>query len=375
LEYSHFDPEMSFKVLNAIVNIFIEDSARQKREESYGAFKFIDAQVQTYKGQLELAEKKLKDFKAGNLDGTESTVNASIAKFRTNIGELKLEIDEKSNTLVHLKRQLKEESKYLQAKGKVEAYKERMDVMNEHLDGLRLSYTDSYPDVVALQNQINDLQSEIDRVSNGRVVTNSGNENDLNPLFEDLRKRLADTELSVSTDKRRLVYLNGQLEEEYARSGRVAEKQADLSELTRDYDVTRQVYEEMLERKESARLSMTLDIEGQGVSYKIQEPAIFPLKPSGVQFFHFALLGPLVGLLVPMGLVGAYVAVDPRIRSASVIIAELPEDIELLGVIPHVNTPLTKRVLRADVIVLALVSGLGMVLYGTAVVSRMTGSI
>jgi len=320
-------------------------------------------------------KKKLKDFKAGNLDGTESTVNASIAKFRTNIGELKLEIDEKSNTLVHLKRQLKEESKYLQAKGKVEAYKERMDVMNEHLDGLRLSYTDSYPDVVALQNQINDLQSEIDRVSNGRVVTNSGNENDLNPLFEDLRKRLADTELSVSTDKRRLVYLNGQLEEEYARSGRVAEKQADLSELTRDYDVTRQVYEEMLERKESARLSMTLDIEGQGVSYKIQEPAIFPLKPSGVQFFHFALLGPLVGLLVPMGLVGAYVAVDPRIRSASVIIAELPEDIELLGVIPHVNTPLTKRVLRADVIVLALVSGLGMVLYGTAVVSRMTGSI
>ena len=78
----------------------------------------------------------------------------------------------------------------------------------------------------------------------------------------------------------------------------MAANQAQLSELTRDYDVTKRVYEEMLGKK-TARLSMTLDIEGQGVSYRIQEAAQFPLRPTGLNFKHFAALGPILGFYYP----------------------------------------------------------------------------
>src|SRR5690625_7848949 len=87
---------------------------------------------------------------------------------------------------------------------------------------------------------------------------------------------------------RSLVHLQ---EREHQRAERVAANQAELSELTRDYNVTRDVYEEMLQRKESARLSMALDVEGQGVSYQIQDPARYPTNPSGLQFIHFAEIG------------------------------------------------------------------------------------
>jgi len=375
IEYSHKLPDKSFEVLNALVNVFIEDSARKKREESYGAFKFIDAQVQTYKGQLELAEKNLKEFKAVNRDGTEASVNARIGGLREAIGELSLTIAEQRNTVTLLEQQLRDESKYLQAKVKVDNYQSRMQVLKAQLDQLRLSYTDSYPDVLALKDQIANLQKETDSVSGRQQVVSNSGENDVNPLFEDLRKSLAEARLQYSTQTRRLAYLENQLQEEFSRSARVAEGQAELSDLTRDYDVTRQVYEEMLERKESARLSMTLDIEGQGVSYKIQEPAIFPLRSAGLQFFHFAILGPFLGLLLPIGLVGAYVVLDPRVRSAALLADQLPEDIEILGVIPHVNTPFSKRVLRADVLMLAIVCGVGMALYGAVVVGRIAGTL
>ena len=149
------------------------------------------------------------------------------------------------------------------------------------------------------------------------------------------------------------------------RAQRVAANQAQLSELTRDYNVTRDVYEEMLQRKESARLSMTLDIEGQGISYRIQEPATFPLKPSGLRFIHFAIIGPIIGLLVPIGLLILYVMVDPHFRSARALQQQLPPGIELIGVIPHYHTPLNERLLRKDVLILFILCLLAMAAYAS----------
>lgn len=155
------------------------------------------------------------------------------------------------------------------------------------------------------------------------------------------------------------------LEQEHERAQRVAANQAQLSELTRDYNVTRDVYEEMLQRKESARLSMTLDIEGQGVSYRIQEPATFPLKPTGLRFIHFAIIGPFLGLLAPIGLLIMYVMFDPHLRSARSLQQQLPSGIELYGVIPHYHTPLGERLLRKDVLMLVILCVLAMAAYIT----------
>jgi hypothetical protein len=141
-------------------------------------------------------------------------------------------------------------------------------------------------------------------------------------------------------------------EEEFSRAQRIAASQAALSELTRDYNVTRDVYEEMLQRKESARLSMTLDIEGQGVSYKIQEPAAFPLSPTGLRYIHFAILGPILGMLAPIGLLVMYIMLDPRLRSAHALHEQMPAGVALLGVIPHYHTPLGERLVRKDMLLL-----------------------
>ena len=54
--------------------------------------------------------------------------------------------------------------------------------------------------------------------------------------------------------------------------------------------------------------------EGQGLSYRIQEPAVYPLTPTGLRFLHFFMLGPVAGLLLAIGLIVVYIQLDPRIR-------------------------------------------------------------
>jgi len=360
--YHASNPDTSFEVLNSIVNVFIEDTARKKREESVGAYNFIDAQVQTYRKQLELAEEKLKDFNSKNTDGSEQSVSTRIANLRQEIEGLKISIEETQARINTIQQQLGSEGQYLQAKGQVDEMRQRRATLSAQLEQLLLSYQEGYPDIISLRAQISDLDAGIAKMqSSGAVYGNS--EKVENPLYEELRKQLSEADVNLRAQKRRMQSLVSLQDQEFERQSRIAGNQAQLSELTRDYNVTKKVYEEMLQRKEAARLSMTLDIEGQGVSYRIQEPASFPLKPSGILFVHFAILGPLLGLLLPLALVVIYVLLDPHFRSARSLQRQLPPDIELIGVIPHYKSPIGDRLFRKDMVLILIVLVVSLLTY------------
>ncbi len=362
VSYRAPNPDESFECLNAIINVFIEDTAKKKRAESVGAYNFIDAQVQTYKKQLELAEEKLKDFKSKNTDGSEDAVTARISGLRQQVENLKIQIEESQSRINTIQQQLNNEGHYLQAKGQIDELKQRRQLMSDKLEQLLLSYQENYPDVISLRSQIDELDLSISKLQeSGDIYGN--NDKVENPLYEELRKQLAEADVDLKAQKRRMQSLLGLQQQEVERKQRIAASQAELSELTRDYNVTQKVYEEMLRRKEAARLSMTLDIEGQGISYRIQEPANFPLMPSGLRFVHFAIVGPILGFLVPLGLLVFYLILDPHLRSARILQRQLPEEIEMIGVIPHYHSPIAARLLRKDTLLLLGLSSLLMISY------------
>ena len=92
------------------------------------------------------------------------------------------------------------------------------------------------------------------------------------------------------------------LRNEYERAKRIHGGEATLIKLTRDYDVNQGIYQDLLKRLENARVSRNLDMEQQGLSFKIQEPAKVPLLPTGVRFIHFAIAGIVLGIAVPFGI-------------------------------------------------------------------------
>lgn len=375
ITYKNPDQDLSFRTLNTVVDVFISDAAERKRTESSGAFAFIDEQANLYKRQLEAAEESLKQFKSRNLYLTEGSVNTRVNQLRGQIEELKLKIDELRTRKGSIENQLKSESRFVASRGAAEGYRERIATLQNQLDVLRLQYTESYPDIVSLKDQILELELAMERAQSGATSVIGAVNPVENPLYEELRLQLSATELDLNAQAKRLQTLENLLQEEYDRAEQVAINEAELAELTRDYDVTKQIYEEMLERREKARLSMTLDIEGQGVSYRIQEPAVYPLQPSGLRFVHFFAAAPGAGILVAFGLVVAFVMLDPRLRSPSLLRMQLPDDVELLGVIPHVYTPLSKRVFRSDVLVLLLVVVVGVSIYGAVGMARLVDKL
>lgn len=349
VNYTSSDPDQSFEVLNAIINEFIAYNEKKKREQSSNAYNFLDAQAQAYKHQLELAEDKLKEFNAKNIDGNEQTVSGRIAQLNLDVEKLKLEIEESQARVNTLQQQLGSEGQYQVAKTQVDDLRQRKSALKAQMDQLLLTYQEGYPDIVAIKAQIAELDASMKKAeAGGPGFTNEAKTE--NPLYEEIRKQLAVAEVDLRTQRRRMESLIRLQEEAKQQAERVASNQAEYSELTRGYDVTKKVYDDLLQKRESARISMTLDQEGQGVSYSIQEPAAFPLAPAGLGFIHFAIIGPLLALLVPLGLVVIYVIADPHLRSARVMMSQLHPDIELLGVIPHYHSPLGERLLKKDML-------------------------
>lgn len=351
ISYTDSDPERAYNVVNELVTVFIRESKLAKKKESAEAYEFIEGQVREYKKQLKTAEDRLKEFHVGNRDGTQLSVDDRIAQLRTEIEKLKLDIDDAQTRKQSIQRQLAAEGKFVERRHKSEEVRTRLAEAKKRLDSLLLSYTETHPDVVSLNSQIDEMQESL-RTNEVKGLSTLSPTRDskgvLNPLYEELRKKLAEAEVDRKAAERRLRATEGLLEQEYDRLERIVSRKTELQELTRDYDVTKGIYEDLLSRKEKARMSMTLDAAGQGISYKVQEEPVFPLLPSGLRLIHFLFLGPIMGIAIPLGLLYVYIEADPRIRMASVIQDKMK--LPLLAVIPHATTPIRKRMVRPDII-------------------------
>ena len=102
--------------------------------------------------------------------------------------------------------------------------------------------------------------------------------------------------------------------------------------LTRAQEVNKEMYEDLLKRRENARVSMSLDADGRSLGFQIQEPATVPLLPTGLRLMHFAAAGLLLAIAVPLLLLSLLVKHDPRARSPLQI--ERDAGLPVLGTIP-----------------------------------------
>lgn len=332
----------AFRGAQRLGQLFIEETKERKRNESRGAYDFIDKQVKSYEQQLVDVENRLKQFLSENTDGTEQEANARMAQLRNQLELARLEREELKTRMASLDSQLAGVRPTVRQGRTQDAYGERIRALAERLDALRLQYHDTYPDIVILREQLAELRKQRELAAAQPVDEASlEGEEAVNPLFQELSARLSTTRADMATVETRISSLTALMTEQERRMERIQANKAQYSELTRDLEVNREIYDDLLKRREKARVSMHLDIEGQGLNYRINEQAQFPRNPTGPQFSMFAMAGLFLGLAAPFGAVAGLLQVDPRIRARK----QLEEDIGLpvLAQIPEVRTPFEKR--------------------------------
>lgn len=392
IEYTDTDPDRAYLVTKMYTDYVILESTKTKQRESQRAFDFIDRQTQAYHAKLVSAETALKEFRAENLDALPESakeVNSRAMRLSRDIEQIRLELAEA---------QAREESLQAQLNGEVAVtanllrenqIRERLAELHKELDTLRLTYFDNYPDIVTIKVQIEGLNEKLEESlaqggdgilllpAGGTDADEDGNDAAASaaasPLYQSLRAALSDTQTQSQTLNARKREMEAILEQEIRRGQRIADAEALQAELVRDYEVNKDIYQDLLKRREKARLSMNLTGEEQGFAMKLQEPPAVPLAPTGIRFMHVAAAGAVVGLIAPLGLLWLLVQFDPRVRWEHRLREELA--LPVLATLPTMDTAEVrrKRSLHGSVFWLGLIILVGV--YGTVGWLKYTGSI
>lgn len=386
IEYVDNEPLRAFTTAKRLAELFIEEGEKTKVQESQSAYNFIDKQVSEYLKKLTKVEEELRAFRSNNPDarpGLENEVSQRITELHQNIEEAKLQLQETVIKRDSMQQQLSGEAAITISQTRETQYRNRIAEAQGQLELLRLDYKETYPDIIRLKHQIEDMKESLrieiqSREDAKRQAQRTGQmyldeSIMLSPLYQELRSNLSETETEIATLKARINELNKMLENEYARSKKIYGGEATLSKLTRDYQVNQEIYQDLLRRLENARVSKNLDEEQQGLTYRIQEPAKLPLLPTGVRFLHFAIIGLVLGVAVPVGLVYMLIQVDPRVRFSQVIKDDL--DLPLLAEITSLQSISDRREEKINLIKIAIGVFVVFLVYAYAGWLRMTGKL
>jgi polysaccharide chain length determinant protein (PEP-CTERM system associated) len=362
IEYRDGDPDRAFRTTRTLADVFIKESIEAKGAESQAAFEFIDHQTQEYHEKLMKMEEQLKEFRIANVDirpGGEGDVNARMNALQTRIEQSQQDLKEAEIKKQSLERQLSGEAETTTTMTREGQYRSRLAELQSQLQTLRLSYHDTYPDIVRIRHQIDDLNEAIsterqrrDRArAEGASVIDESVVN--NPMYQQLKRDLSQTQVQIDMLKARIGEAKQQLNQVVNQGKRIHGGEATVAELTRDYQVNREIYQDLLKRRESARVSMNMDKQNQGLTFKVQEPAARPTNPSGLRFGHFIAIGLLLGLFAPFGLIyGWKLQADPHIRLPGVLSENYK--LPMMVVVPHLWSNRDKAVVDQDITRLTL---------------------
>jgi polysaccharide chain length determinant protein (PEP-CTERM system associated) len=382
IEFRDSDAERTYRTTKAIADIFIQESVNAKAAESQSAFDFIDKQTQEYQQKLAEMEERLKEFRIANIDvrpGADGDVNARMNALQTRIETTRQELREAEIRKRSLEKQLSGEAEVATAISREGQYRQRIAELTNQLETLRLSYHDTYPDIVNIRHQIEDLKRAIDEDKRRREAAKAAGQITIddsvinNPMYQQLKRDLSQTQITIDTLLARIGEANHQLNSLLERGKKIHGGEATLAELTRDYQVTRDIYQDLLRRRENARVSMNMDRENQGLTFKVQEPATLPQKPSGPRFLHFITLGLLLGVAIPSALIFSVIRFDPRVRQPWALSERYR--LPMTVVVPHLWSPQETGVLHREIENGTVLIAGTLFIIVAAVVLRVTGAV
>jgi polysaccharide chain length determinant protein (PEP-CTERM system associated) len=301
-------------VVQAFLTIFVEGSFGGKKQDSEKAVQFIDDQIKNYEERLATAENRLKEFKiknVGMLPNQGADFGTRMVGATDALNSARLELAEAEQARNALRRKISggNSGDRIDPALADPALDERITAVNKVLDALRTQYTEQHPDIVANRRLLGQLQArKAEEAKHRKPSLDPGAS--YSPMLQQLTVALSEAEARVASLQARVAEYGSRVSRLRTQSTEVTEIEAQLVQLNRDYQVNRENYQKLVERRESAKLSGDLSSATDMLTFRVIDPPTAPVLPAGpnrLQLFSLVFIGALAA-----GLAGAFLMSQVR---------------------------------------------------------------
>jgi polysaccharide biosynthesis transport protein len=291
LSYQGWNPKQVADVTNALAQAYVEQNNRMRAQQSTATLASLQSQMTDIKHKLDAQGQRINAFRSGHMGELPEQQATSLAMLQQLDNQLH-ENAEDLNQTVQASRQTTVDKTADQSTDATD-----LPALEDELVTLRTRYTDQYPDVVRLKQQIAALkQAQANRDAAAGNTPAPTSDNSLDGTI----KSYQDEDSRLRTE---IAGYQARLE-----SMPVREQQ--LQALMQGYNETQDVYSELLKRYEQVPLPQSPS--GQ---YRVLENAVPPTDASGPGRMRLLLLCLVGSLGLAVALVFLLEQLDPSFHS------------------------------------------------------------
>lgn len=346
ISFEDGNPREARDFVNSLVGEYIEESMADRRNAALQAYTFLSDQLASYKKKLDEADQQISDFSRSHPDVQLQPAAASEPLSRLDAlqsaeidAQIKLqELTKKREDLaMTLSGKKKLTAGLSQKQGSLQA---RLEDLNNQLLVMTTKYTDKYPEVIKLKTEIKSVKKQIEMAENAPRQGGS-KDSSLNPVYEQIKDELAMTDSSIDAMKTRLSEISRQKALANRMLNGLPAAQDELAKLERDRSDTQKIYDDLVQKLESAKVSKNFQMSDYSSALRVVDPAVLPIVPARPDRVRFILMGLFMGLVSGLGAAIGLDYMSNSYRDEETL--EKGLRIPVLITIPHMVTESDKR--------------------------------
>ncbi len=360
IAYTTTTPRVAMNVANELAGFYVAENVRYREKHAASTSEFLQGQLEEVRTRLQSQERKIADFKEQHM------------------GELPEQRESNLRTLDRLQQQLQSAQETVrraserrqmltQALAEVdqtgggavgerlggpnptaaESAAARLSLLKQELTQMQSRYSDKYPDVISLREQVQALEAKMaaqaaapdpkaakpaapkrDAKEHRPVPQNSYQQS----LMQQLDQATVDGK--IATDE--IANLRSQVAVYQRRIENTPRREQELALIARDWESTRELFRSLLGKRGEAEMAADLEQRQRGEQFRIVDPASMPDRTAGPKRFRLFLIGLVLGLGVSAIIVMLVEHLDTSYRSVEEVRAF--EAVPILSTIPKIVT-------------------------------------
>ena len=335
VSYMGEDPRTVMQVANKLAALFIEENARVREEQAIVTTEFLAEELQRVRAQLEEQEKAISEYKQRNMgelpgqqDANQRALDRLQLQAQANLEAIENSRRRKSLLVQQLSTLEPQETLGTDANSLEQQLARRRETLAE----LQRIYTEKYPDVIRLQQEIAELQTQlatnpsaspkVKPVSRTRAIPGS--------LRWRLEEEIHQIDIEVERLEGQLEHIREQRVDYEVKVANAARREQELQLLTRDYESTRKNYDSLLAREMQAKVSENLEKRQKAEQFRVLDPARVPAKPWKPDRLRILMMGLVLGVGLGAGAVLLAEYLDRSFHD--------PEDLKQFTALPVLTT-------------------------------------
>lgn len=289
--YQGDDPQVARDVVQAAINLLVEESMGRSRQDGDSATRFLDRKIAEYEELIQAAERDRLAFRREHAEVIGSSDGDYFARLRQRQGEVqeaRMQLEILESRKAELERQMAGETPVFGVMGEAPTgvagggspeSGPRIQGLQERLDELQLRYTDQHPRVQTLRAQIERIEQ--DRAerraeqlaeADDNAVAPSAAPMERNPVYQAIRRDLSSLRGEAESLRTRIAQRQSQVEALQRKVDVLPELEAELQRFVRDQDALERSHAEFVERRKTAEISGEMERSSDQVEFRIVEP-------------------------------------------------------------------------------------------------------